>query len=601
MVSPATSTPALLLGTAIDDAGWIQPLFTVVGVGAIGLLAWQLWRAQRHYATELAEQSRQIAEEQEKANQARQAQEALVRESQAKSEMLATLSREIRANLNGIIGSADLMMDNTLKAQQLAHLTTLRASAESLHQSLNDVLDYSSIETGHLQIGRAPLDLRQPLIEVVEALSPLAHLKNLELVLIVAPEVPLQISGDAARLRQVFLNLMANAVKFTATGRVVLRAELATDAPAVAAPPGALWLHFSVTDTSAGIPADLQATIFDRSADSASPAPRKFGGSGLDLAISKRLVELMGGHIGARSLPEGGSEFWVNLALAVEKAPPAAPTPFAGLHVVVLDPLAASRLAASALLTRLGVGHDATDKIAEAAVLLRDALDEDARELILMLDDTVAQSSAAALAQLFTPDSPLRSTRLVLTSRNPEEAASTAANFPVAAVVRKPLLRAETLADALLSRPSAGVIKVVDSRAPFEAGTGARVATRRGPHVLVVDDDQISRSVSSQLLGLLNCVVELAVNGPEAIELTQRTRFDLILMDLQMPVMDGFETTVKIRTATGDKAPPIVALTANTSDSDREKCTAAGMCDFIGKPVHKTDLTRILQRWAPAK
>jgi two-component system sensor histidine kinase/response regulator len=601
MVFSVASAPALFLGAVMGDSGWFQPLFVAVVVSAIGLLAWQLWRSQRHYAAELAEQSRQIAEEQEQANQARQAQETLARESQAKSEMLATLSREIRAHLNGIIGSADLMLDNPLKPQQREHLTTLRASAESLHQSLNDVLDYSSIETGHLQIARAPLDLRRPLIEVVEALSPLALLKNLELVLIVAPDVPLQISGDAARLRQIFLNLMANAVKFTATGRVVLRVELATGS-SPPPPPGATWLHFSVTDTSAGIPADMHATIFERAAGSASSAPRKFGGSGLDLAISKRLAELMGGRIGARSLPEGGSEFWVDLALSADKAPPSAlPAPLSGLHVVVLDPLAASRISASALLTRLGVDHDATDTVAEAAVLLRDALDEDARELVLLVDESAAKNGGDELTKLLAPDSSLRSTRLVLMSRTPEEAAAAASHFPVAAVMRKPLLRAEVLADALRTRPGTGAIKVIDSRALFEVGTEARPAARRGPHVLVVDDDHISRSVSSQILGLLGCVVELAVSGAEAIELTQSTHFDLILMDLQMPVMDGYTTTERIRAATAEKAPPIVALTANTSDADREKCFAAGMCDFIGKPVHKTDLARILQRWAPAK
>lgn len=601
MVPTASFTPVLLLGAAVDASDWIEPLFAALSALVIAILAWQLWRIQHRAAAELAEQTRRIAEEHEIATQARQEREKLIRESQAKSEMLATLSREIRAHLNGIIGSADLMLDNALKPQQRENLTTLRASAESLHQSLNDVLDYSSIETGQLQIGHAPLDLRQPLIEVVDTLSPLAHLKNLELVLIVASDVPLQVSGDAARLRQIFLNLTANAVKFTASGRVVLRVEVATGSP-VPPPPGAMWLHFSVSDTSAGIPAELQATIFDRSPDSGSSAPRKFGGSGLDLAISKRLAELMGGHIGARSLPEGGSEFWVDLALPVDKTPVPAPVaPLSGLHVVVLDPLAASRIAASALLNRLGVGHDATDTVDNAAVLLRDALDEEAHALALLIDETIAQKSRQELAKFFAPDSPLRATRIVLMSRNPEEATTAAPDFPVAAVVRKPLLRSEVLWDALRATPVAGAIKVVDSRAPFDIGAEPKPAARRGPHVLVVDDDQISRSVSFQLLGILGCVVEVAVSGTDAVALVQNTRFDLILMDLQMPVMDGYMTTEKIRSITNGQTPPIVALTANTSAADRDKCFAAGMCDFIGKPVHKNDLSRILKRWAPAK
>jgi two-component system sensor histidine kinase/response regulator len=587
----------LNLAPALGEIGWPEAPAVILGLGAIGLLAWQLWRAQRNYALELAEQSRQVTEEQEKASQARQDMETVARESQAKSEMLATLSREIRAHLNGIIGSADLMLDNSLKPGQREHLATLRASAESLHQSLNDVLDYSRIETGQIKIGLAPFDLRQPLIEVVETLSPHALLKGLELVLIVAPDVPLQVSGDAGRLRQILLNLMSNAVKFTASGRVVLRVELPRGSSGVSAQ-GATWMHFSVSDTGAGIPEEMQATIFERSAQSDSPSPRKFGGSGLELAISKRLVELMGGQIGARSLPEGGSEFWVVLALPTDKVQaPAASAPVDGLHVVVLDDLAAARVAVSAMLARLGVDQDATDTVAKAAGLLRDALEAGARELVLLLDESVASDSGEGIAHLLAPDSALRATRIVLMSREPEKVAAAGQNFPVAAVVRKPLLRSEVLLEALKATPGAGAVKPPSSRTPFDVGGEPKPAARPGPHVLIVDDDAISRSVSSQLLARLGCTVEQAVGGTEAVELARSTHFDLIFMDCQMPETDGFAATVKIRAAAGNKAPPIVALTANISDADREKCFAAGMCDFVGKPVHKTDLARVLKRW----
>ena len=479
-------------------------MFEVIVIGVegivIGLLAGQLWRAQRLYALELAEQARQVIDEQEKARRALQEKEAVARESQAKSEMLATLSQEIRAHLNGIMGSADLMLDSALKPQQREHLTTLRASAESLHQSLNDVLDYSSIETGQIQIGHAPFDLRQPLIEVVESLSPLALLKGLELVLIVPPDVPLQVSGDAARLRQILLNLMANAVKFTASGRVVLRVELPPASSAVAMP-GATWLHFRVSDTGAGIPEEMQATIFDRSAKSDAPSTRKFGGSGLELAISKRLVELMGGQIGARSLPEGGSEFWVALALpADEVQAPAAATPADGLHVVVLDDLAASRVAVSAMLARLGVDHDAADTLEEAAILLREAGEAEAQELVLLLDESVVKDGGGDLAHRLAEDATLRSTRIVLMSLDPETVAAAGQNFPVATVVRKPLLRSEVLLSALIMKPGTGELKASSSRTPFEASVPAKPSGRRTQRVLIVDDDKISRSVSSQLL-----------------------------------------------------------------------------------------------------
>jgi len=588
--------PMPCLGAVIAETNWLGGLTAAMGTGAI-LLVWQLRRAQRLYALELAEQSRQVAEEQEKASQAHQETQAVVRESQAKSEMLATLSREIRAHLNGVIGSADLMLDHALKPEQREHLTRLRASAESLHKSLNDVVDYSSIETGQIQIGLAPFDLRQPLIELMENLSPRALLKGLELVLIVAPDTPVLVSGDAARLRQVLLNLVANAIEFTTSGRVVLRVELPPGSSAVSRQ-GATWLHFSVSDTGAGIPEEMQATIFDRYGASDSASVRKFGGSGLELAVSKRLVELMGGRIGTRSLPEGGSEFWVVLALPTDRQQElVASAPPEGLHVVVLDDLAAARVAASAMLARLGIDHDATDTLAKAAVSLREAMEAEARELVLLLDESILNDQEEGFARVLAEDPTLQSTRIVLMSRNPDEVLAPGLAFPVAAVLRKPLLRSDVLLEALRAAPGAGVLRTSSSRAPFGFGDESKPVVRRGPHVLVVDDDEISRSISSQLLRRLGCVVELAVTGIKAVELARAARFDLIFMDCQMPEMNGFTATETIRAEAGNQAPPIVALTANISNADRDKCFAAGMCDFIGKPVHRAELARVLKRW----
>jgi signal transduction histidine kinase/ActR/RegA family two-component response regulator len=588
----------LFLGSTPGETGWFGPVAAAMGGSAICLLVWQLWRAQRHYALELAELVRQVAEEQEKARLAGEEKDAVVRESQSKSEMLATLSREIRAHLNGIIGSADLMLDSPLTAPQRAHLTTLRSSAEALHQSLNDVLDFSSIETGQIKIGRARFDLRQPLIEVVEQLSPLAALKGLELVLIVAPDVPVLVSGDPARLRQILLNLASNAVKFAHGGRVVLRVELPAGSGA-ASKDGGTWLQFSVTESGAAVAGETQPTIFDRFAESDSPEGRRFGGSGLGLAICKRLVELMGGQIGARSTPESGSEFWMMLALPADQAQPVPAAPAGGRHVVVLDEVTASRVAVSAMLARLSVDQDATDTLAKAAGLLHDAIESGARDLVLLLDDSIARSSAGEIAHLFALDPALRSTRIVLMSREPEPEAMTTAGhaFAVTAVVRKPLLRAEFLLEALNRTPGLETSRTPFSRIPFDAGGESRPPIRPGAHVLVVDDDEISRSVTSQLLGRLGCTVERAVSGAEAIAQAHHTRFDLIFMDCQMPEMDGFTTTERIRAAAGSKAPPVVALTANTSAKDRERCFAAGMCDFVDKPVRKTELARVLRRW----
>ncbi len=597
---PAIILP-LLLSASSGELGWDEYLTSLLAMGAITLLVWQLRRSQAQYAEELGEQARQVAEEQEKAREAAQAAESLTRESQAKSEMLATLSREVRSHLNGIIGSADLLFDNSLKPQQRDHLATLRASAESLHQSLNDVLDYSAIETRQIKIARASFDLRQPMIEVIEHLSPLAQLKGLELVLIVAPDVPTQVTGDAARLRQILLNLASNAVKFTSTGRVVLRVGIAAGSSAPSKHGGS-WLHFSVADTGEGIPDEMQATLFDRFGQSHVSSPRKFGGSGLELSISKRLVELMGGQIGARNMPESGAEFWVVLSLPAEPTQPVVAVPLSvrgGYHVVVLDDLAAARLGTSAMLTRLGVDHDVTDTVADAAGLLRDALEADVTDRVLLVDESVALAHTTEIEQLLAEDTSPTRIRVVLMSRDPEALPTSGFTLPVTTVLRKPITRPESLVEALVCKHAPSAPRTSNSRTPFDLPAGGRAA-RVQPLVLVVDDDEISRSVASQLLAILGCTVERATNGADAIERTRTTRFDLVFMDCQMPAMDGYETTLRIRDLTGKEAPPIVALTANTSPTDREKCFAVGMCDFVDKPVRKAELSRVVKRWTQA-
>ncbi|MCX6955124.1 MAG: response regulator [Verrucomicrobia bacterium] len=589
--------PDPVVGTSLPEAGWFEPVAIAAGALAVGVLVWRLWKTQQEFAALRTESARELAAEKDRTLQAQEDKVSLLRENKAKSEMLATLSRDIRGHLNGIMGSADLLVDHTLKPRQREHLATLRASAESLHQSLNDVLDYSSIETGQIQIAHAPFELRQPLTEVVETVSTLALLKGLELVLLVAADVPLHVSGDAVRLRQILLNLTSNAVKFTAEGRVVLSVTLAADAEAAPGQPGTL-LRFSVSDTGPSIPEDMHATIFDHPSDSVVVSPRNFGSAGLELAIVKRLVELMGGQIGARSLPEGGSEFWIVLALQPDRgqATPA-PARIPDLHVVVLDGLAAARIAVSALLARLDIEHDATDTPAQAVEMLNDALEAEAQDLVLLVDETLARDRGAELAQALAAAPALKGTRVMLLSRDPDSVAPDTVKLPFAAILRKPLLRPEALFDALRGAPAPEPARTTTTASPFDPPVAPKPETDSRPVVLVVDDDNISRSVSSQLLNLLGCNVEVAVSGAAAIERTQRVAFDLIFMDCQMPEMDGFEATRRILAALGNKAPVIVALTANTSARDRESCLAAGMKDFIAKPVNRVDLTRILRRW----
>ncbi len=570
---------SLPLGFAPDPQSW-SILTGAIGLLTAGLIFWWARRNERQYALDLAELEKAAADAQQRAA-------ATARESQAKSEMLATLSREVRSNLNGIIGSADLLLDDMVAPAPRQHLSTLRASAESLHRSLNDVLEYSTLETGHLRITRMPFELTEPLIEVVEQLSPLAHLKGLDVLLIVAPDAPRRVIGDAARLRQILLNLAANAVKFTGQGRVVLRVGVTTET-ASPATSGATWLEFSVSDTGSGIPEELQATLFDRTGALNSGSERQYGGSGLELAISKRLVELMGGTIEARNVPEGGAEFRVVLPLELETAPPALPVLKVDpeLHTVLLDASAASRVAISTLLTRVGAAHDVTDSLPEALDLLCDTVEDEVRAQVLLIDEAFAGVHRHELEQLRRENPELQKARVVLMARDAGSAAPLAAALGDAAVLRKPVVRAESLVQ-VLTRPT--------------MDRTAAPAPRDRPLVLVVDDDEISRSVASQLLVRQGCAVEVVSSGLDAIARVQAMPFDLIFMDCQMPVMDGFEATRKIRAALGPRAPLIVALTANTSQADRERAFASGMVDFVDKPVRRGELTRVLSRWIPAR
>jgi two-component system sensor histidine kinase/response regulator len=584
--------PAIAPGVILAEIGWTEPL----GLLVIALLVWRLWLVQSRSRAARAEQTRLLAEAREKTAESERARETLARETLAKSELLSALSRDIRGHLNGIMGAADLLVDPALKPRQREHLSTLRASAESLHQSLNDIVDFSSIETGQIKIAQAPFELRQPLTDVIETLSPLALVKGLELVLIVAPDVPQNVIGDIARLRQVLLNLTSNAVRFTTEGRVVLRLALAS-VDLTTSRSGGTWLHFSVSDTGPVIPDDSLATLFDRPSASATASPRNFGSAGLELAIVKRLVELMGGKIGARSLPEGGSEFWITLALKAESPSPAfTPHPFPDLQVVALDGLAAARIAVSEMLTRLGIDYATTDTVPQAVEMLNDALDAETGQLVLLVDESLASKNSVALSRALAPGTGLAATRVVLMSLDPEGVSPGTYDFPIATVLRKPLLRPEDLRDALRTRPGDTVV-ATGSRTSFSSG--GNTGENRRPLVLVVDDDNISRSVSSQLLTLLDCQVEVVHSGQAAIARASHTHFDLIFMDCQMPEMDGYEATRRIIAASAGKAPPIVALTANTSPADREKCTSAGMSDFVAKPIHKADLVRILHRWTP--